>query len=126
MKQLFGLLLVVSVLMSCSKDADNEKFIGIFAGLVDCEDGDEGIATTLNITAQANSETDVNIVLTSDGEVVLMTGTATGTTLEIDAVKVEDDTFLSGIGTINGDELTVTFTVLEGTEGSFCIFTGKR
>jgi hypothetical protein len=126
---LVSLLILVSVFTSCGKDEekvkDNLKFVGIFVGEVNCEDETE-VPTILDITAQANSDNKVNVMLDTDDEIIPMVGTVTGNTIVLDKVEVEVDTYLSGTGTLSGNVLTVAFEVEEDSISNICTFIGTK
>jgi len=86
---IFSLLIFATVILSCSKDEEKEnvKFVGKFVGVVNCDD-ETDIATSLDITAQANSSNKVNVTLDSDDDIVLMTGTVNGNSIVLDKVTV--------------------------------------
>lgn len=124
---IFSLLIFATVILSCGKDEEKEnvKFVGKFVGVVNCDD-ETDIATSLDITAQANSSNKVNVTLDSDDDIVLMTGTVNGNSIVLDKVKVEDEIFLSGSGTLSGKVLTVAFLLEEGIDQGICDFVGTK
>lgn len=124
---IFSLLIFATVILSCGKDEEKEnvKFVGKFVGVVNCDD-ETDIATSLDITAQANSSNKVNVTLDSDDDIVLMTGTVSGNSIVLDKVKVEDETFLSGSGTLSGKVLTVAFLLEGGIDAGICDFVGTK
>lgn len=124
---IFSLLIFATVILSCGKDEEKEnvKFVGKFVGVVNCDD-ETDIATSLDITAQANSSNKVNVTLDSDDDIVLMTGTVNGNSIVLDKVTVEDEIFLSGSGTLSGKVLTVAFLLEEGIDQGICDFVGTK
>lgn len=121
----FTILVFASLFASCGKDADNEKFIGKFAGEVNCI-GEGEYPTTLDISVKDKSDTKVNVILDSDDEIISLTGTVDGNNIVIDKIEVEDDSFLSGKGSLAGNVLTVTFTQESGPNSDDCIFIGSK
>jgi hypothetical protein len=119
------ILVLVTLFSSCGKDADNEKFIGKFTGEVNCI-GEGEYPTTLDISVKDKSDTKVNIILDSDGEIVSLTGAVDGNSIVIDKIEVEDDSFLSGKGSLAGNVLTVTFTQESDPNSDDCIFIGSK
>lgn len=124
---IFSLLIFATVILSCGKDEEKEnvKFVGKFVGVVNCDD-ETDIATSLDITEQANSSNKVNVTLDSDDDIVLMTGTVNGNSIVLDKVSVEDEIFLSGSGTLSGKVLTVAFLLEEGIDQGICDFVGTK
>ncbi len=126
MRILVSMLCLLFIFSSCSKDEENKKFIGKYVGVVDCPDGEEGIVTTIDITAKGDSETAINAVLDSDGDIIQLTGNVSGSSIVFDKTNVEFETFLSGTGTLSDNTLTVSFTIFEGSDSYTCVFTGKK
>lgn len=124
---IFSLLIFATVILSCGKDEEKEnlKFVGKFVGVVNCDD-ETDIATSLDITAQANSSNKVNVTLDSDDDIVLMTGTVSGNSIVLDKVTVEDEIFLSGSGTLSGKVLTVAFLLEGSIDAGICDFVGTK
>lgn len=121
----FTILVLTSLLASCGKDADNEKFIGKFTGEVNCI-GEGEFPTIIDISVKDKSDTKVNIILDSDDEIISLTGSVDGNSIVIDKIEVEDDSFLSGKGSLAGNVLTVTFTQESGSNSDDCIFIGTK
>lgn len=121
----FTLIVLTSLFASCGKDADNEKFIGKFTGEVNCI-GEGEFPTIIDISVKDKSDTKVNVILDSDDEIISLTGSVDGNSIVIDKIEVEDDSFLSGKGSLAANVLTVTFTQESGSNLDDCIFIGTK
>lgn len=125
-----SLIILVFLFSACRKDEDkakeNIKFIGRFVGDIACSNDDE-ITTILDITEQDNSSTKVDVLFDSEGGVLVnIPGEVSGNNITLKKVKIEDDIFLSGKGTLSGKILKVDFDIEEGLSISTCTFTGKK
>ncbi|MEZ4910803.1 MAG: hypothetical protein R2774_08065 [Saprospiraceae bacterium] len=121
----FSMILVVLVFASCGKDAENEKFFGTYIGSVDCDD-DETYPTTIMISAKGDSKTEVNFVIDSDDDTTTLTGKVSGSTLTLNKTEIEEETFISGNGTLVGNTLTCSFIIEESPDSFTCIFIGTK
>ena len=121
----FTFLVLITAFVSCGKDADNEKFIGKFTGEVNCMGVGE-YPTTIDISVKDQSDSRVNFLLDSDDKIILMTATINGDNIVIDRIKIDEDGFLSGVGSLSSNALTITFTQESGSNLDDCIFIGSK
>lgn len=99
-----------------------DKFIGTYSGTETCTDGND----TYGITISTNSDPVKFTISNLYNDNLIAIASADGNSFTIPSQTAAAGVTASGSGTITGNNITITYTISDGTLSNTCTYTGTK
>lgn len=115
---IFTLVSSILLLSSCKKDdeLDRVKFIGTYGAVETCDSGNDSYDIVITASSTGDDKIIISNLYAFPGT---LTASVSGDNITIASQAVQNITY-SGSGSLNGNTLTISFTVTDGAAADNC------